>query len=69
MNTVIFATCPGPLLASSTYALAGLLNVSLGQVALLSGYQLMLVGILGLVLSKSFSRCCFSLSVDPSFRS
>lgn len=46
-NAVIFATCPGPLLASSTFALAPLLHVTLGEVAQLSGYQLMLVGILG----------------------
>lgn len=49
VNAIIFGTAPGPLLASSTYALAGILNVSLEQVAELSGYQLMVVGILGQV--------------------
>lgn len=50
-NAVIFATCPGPLLASSTFALAPLLGVTLTEVSLLSGYQLMLVGILGPIVS------------------
>ncbi|OCL10794.1 MFS general substrate transporter, partial [Glonium stellatum] len=51
MNTIVFATCPGPLLASSTFALAGILNVSLKKIAELSGYQLLIVGAFGPIVS------------------
>lgn len=49
INAIVFASCPGPLLSSSTFVLSEILHVSLGKVAELGGYQLMVSGILGLV--------------------
>jgi hypothetical protein len=47
VNTIVFAVLPGPIIAPSTFALAGMLDVALTQVAELSGYQLLVVGALG----------------------
>ncbi|TPX08851.1 uncharacterized protein E0L32_009669 [Thyridium curvatum] len=47
VNTIIFATLPGPVMAPATFALAGILNVPLTKIAVLSGYQLLIVAALG----------------------
>ncbi|KAJ5971319.1 Major facilitator superfamily domain general substrate transporter [Penicillium vulpinum] len=47
VNTVILAAVPGPVFASSTAVMAKSLEVSLDNVALLSGYQLLVVGLYG----------------------
>ncbi|KAJ5371831.1 Major facilitator superfamily domain general substrate transporter [Penicillium concentricum] len=47
VNTVILAAVPGPVFASSTAVMSKSLGVSLDNVALLSGYQLLVVGLYG----------------------
>ncbi|KAJ9139459.1 MFS general substrate transporter [Pleurostoma richardsiae] len=51
INTIVFAIVPGPLLAPSTYALAEVFNAPLTKIAELSGYQLLVVGALGPLVS------------------
>ncbi|KAH7117720.1 major facilitator superfamily domain-containing protein [Dendryphion nanum] len=46
-NCIIFAACPGPMIAPATVALAAQLHVPIKHVAELSGYQLLIVGALG----------------------
>ncbi|KAF2710977.1 serine/threonine kinase 16 [Pleomassaria siparia CBS 279.74] len=46
-NCIIFAACPGPMIAPATVALAIQLHVPIKAVAQLSGYQLLIVGALG----------------------
>ncbi|KAF2016396.1 MFS general substrate transporter [Aaosphaeria arxii CBS 175.79] len=46
-NCIIFAACPGPMIAPATVALAVELDVPIKKVAQLSGYQLLIVGALG----------------------
>ncbi|KAF2793211.1 MFS general substrate transporter [Melanomma pulvis-pyrius CBS 109.77] len=46
-NCIIFAACPGPMIAPATVALAIQLAVPIKSVAQLSGYQLLIVGALG----------------------
>ena len=46
-NCIIFAACPGPMIAPATVALAIQLNVPIKSIAQLSGYQLLIVGALG----------------------
>jgi hypothetical protein len=46
-NSIIFAACPGPMVAPATVALAKQLDVPVKKVAQLSGYQLLVVGALG----------------------
>lgn len=55
LNNIIFAALPGPIIAPSTFALAGILDVPITKIAELSGYQLLIVGAIGLVPSSS---CC-----------
>ncbi|OAG10928.1 serine/threonine kinase 16 [Paraphaeosphaeria sporulosa] len=50
-NSIIFAACPGPMIAPATVALATQLDVPVKKVAQLSGYQLLVVGALGPVVS------------------
>ncbi|CAI7668915.1 unnamed protein product [Penicillium crustosum] len=47
VNTIILAAVPGPVFASSTAVISKSLGVSLDNVALLSGYQLLVVGLYG----------------------
>ncbi|KGO43025.1 Major facilitator superfamily domain, general substrate transporter [Penicillium expansum] len=47
INTIILAAVPGPVFASSTAVISKNLGVSLDNVALLSGYQLLVVGLYG----------------------
>lgn len=49
--TIIFAAVPAPMLAPATVVLSTILGVSLDEVAELSGYQLLLVGCFGPVVS------------------
>lgn len=49
VNAIIFAILPGPIIAPATFALAPILDVSLTEVAQLSGYQLLVVAALGYV--------------------
>ncbi|OJD32196.1 major facilitator superfamily [Diplodia corticola] len=51
VGTIIFAAVPAPMLAPATVVLSGILGVTLDEVAELSGYQLLLVGCFGLVVS------------------
>ncbi|KAL1640448.1 hypothetical protein SLS58_006946 [Diplodia intermedia] len=51
IGTIIFAAVPAPMLAPATVVLSGILGVTLDEVAELSGYQLLLVGCFGLVVS------------------
>ncbi|KAF2878235.1 major facilitator superfamily domain-containing protein [Massariosphaeria phaeospora] len=46
-NCILFAACPGPMIAPATVALAKQLHVPVKHVAELSGYQLLIVGALG----------------------
>jgi hypothetical protein len=46
-NCIIFAACPGPMIAPATIALSLQLHVPVKKVAELSGYQLLIVGALG----------------------
>ena len=46
-SNIIFAALPGPMLAPSTFALAGILDVEVAMIAELSGYQLLVVGAIG----------------------
>ncbi|KAF2640659.1 serine/threonine kinase 16 [Massarina eburnea CBS 473.64] len=50
-NCIIFAALPGPMIAPATVALAVQLDVPIKKVAQLSGYQLLIVGALGPVVS------------------
>ncbi|KAF1967348.1 MFS general substrate transporter [Bimuria novae-zelandiae CBS 107.79] len=50
-NSIIFAACPGPMIAPATVALATQLEVPVKHIAELSGYQLLVVGALGPVVS------------------
>ncbi|KAF2676267.1 MFS general substrate transporter [Lentithecium fluviatile CBS 122367] len=50
-NCIIFAACPGPMIAPATVALALQLSVPVKHVAELSGYQLLIVGALGPLVS------------------
>ncbi|KAH8909368.1 MFS general substrate transporter [Coniochaeta sp. PMI_546] len=50
-NNIIFAALPGPMLAPSTFALAGLLSVPVTMISELSGYQLLVVGAIGPLVS------------------
>ncbi|KAF2463590.1 MFS general substrate transporter, partial [Lindgomyces ingoldianus] len=50
-NCIIFAAAPGPLIAPATVALALQLKVPIKSVAQLSGYQLLVVGALGPIVS------------------
>ncbi|KAF2243389.1 serine/threonine kinase 16 [Trematosphaeria pertusa] len=50
-NCIIFAACPGPMIAPATIALSIQLEVPVKSVAELSGYQLLIVGALGPVVS------------------
>ncbi|KAL5450449.1 hypothetical protein PMIN07_008817 [Paraphaeosphaeria minitans] len=50
-NSIIFAACPGPMIAPATVALATQLEVPVKKVAQLSGYQLLIVGALGPIVS------------------
>ncbi|QKX54974.1 uncharacterized protein TRUGW13939_02064 [Talaromyces rugulosus] len=47
IGSIILAAVPAPVLASSTAVLSEVLGVSLDDVALLSGYQLLVVGLYG----------------------
>ena len=49
---IIFAALPGPMLAPSTFALAGILDVEVTKVSELSGYQLLVVGAIGCVRAR-----------------
>ena len=51
INTIILASVPSPMLAPSTLALTTILGVSLNKVAELSGYQLLVVGCIGPIVS------------------
>ncbi|KAK3937843.1 major facilitator superfamily domain-containing protein [Diplogelasinospora grovesii] len=51
VNLVIFAIVPGPILAPSTFALAAILGVPLSDIALLSGYMVLVVGCIGPLVS------------------
>jgi hypothetical protein len=46
-NAIIFAILPGPIIAPVTFLLAGIFDVSLTNIAELSGYQLLVVGAFG----------------------
>ncbi|KAB5569915.1 major facilitator superfamily domain-containing protein [Coniochaeta sp. 2T2.1] len=48
---IIFAALPGPMLAPSTFALAGILEVPVTMISELSGYQLLIVGAIGPLVS------------------
>ncbi|KAF2119088.1 major facilitator superfamily domain-containing protein [Lophiotrema nucula] len=50
-NCIIFAACPGPMVAPATIGLALQLHVEVKKIALLSGYQLLVVGALGPIVS------------------
>ncbi|OIW33132.1 MFS general substrate transporter [Coniochaeta ligniaria NRRL 30616] len=50
-NNIIFAALPGPMLAPSTFALAGILGVPVTMISELSGYQLLIVGAIGPLVS------------------
>ncbi|KAJ4289662.1 hypothetical protein N0V90_010991 [Kalmusia sp. IMI 367209] len=50
-NSIIFAACPGPMIAPATVALAVQLDVPVKKIAQLSGYQLLIVGALGPIVS------------------
>ncbi|KAH7026872.1 major facilitator superfamily domain-containing protein [Macrophomina phaseolina] len=49
--TIIFAAVPAPMLAPATVVLSTILGVTLDEVAELSGYQLLLVGCFGPIVS------------------
>ncbi|GME23754.1 Major facilitator superfamily [Neofusicoccum parvum] len=51
LGTIIFAAVPAPMLAPATIILSTILGVTLDQVAELSGYQLLLVGCFGPIVS------------------
>ncbi|KAH8652987.1 major facilitator superfamily domain-containing protein [Ilyonectria robusta] len=51
MNNIIFAAVPAPLLAAATYAVSVILNVSITKVSQLSGYQLLIVAVIGPLVS------------------
>ncbi|CAI6329017.1 unnamed protein product [Periconia digitata] len=51
LNCIVFAACPGPMIAPATVALAAQLEVPIKHVAQLSGYQLLIVGALGPLVS------------------
>ncbi|KAB2578001.1 putative MFS-type transporter [Lasiodiplodia theobromae] len=51
LGTIIFAAVPAPMLAPATVILSTILGVTLDEVAELSGYQLLLVGCFGPVVS------------------
>jgi len=51
VNNIIFAAVPGPIIAPSTFALAGIFKVPITSIAELSGYNLLLVGAIGYVFS------------------
>ncbi|KAF2727458.1 MFS transporter-like protein [Polyplosphaeria fusca] len=46
-NCIVFAACPGPMVAPGTVGLAMKLHVPIKKIALLSGYQLLVAGALG----------------------
>ena len=48
-NSIVFAACPGPMIAPATVALAKQLEVPVKHIAELSGYQLLIVGALGYI--------------------
>ncbi|KAF2262884.1 MFS general substrate transporter [Lojkania enalia] len=50
-NCIIFAACPGPMVAPATVGLSIQLDVEIEDIALLSGYQLLVVGALGPIVS------------------
>lgn len=47
LNTIILASVPSPILAPATVLLTTVFHVSLDKIAVLSGYQLLLVGCIG----------------------
>lgn len=49
VNTIILAAVPAPMLAPATFVLAGIFQVPLDRIAVLSGYQLLVVGCFGFV--------------------
>ncbi|KAF2280518.1 MFS general substrate transporter [Westerdykella ornata] len=58
-NCIIFAACPGPMIAPATVALAQELDVPVKKIAQLSGYQLLIVGAMGplvSVLAQKFGK-------------
>jgi len=50
-NTIIFAIVPGPMLAPQTFSLSKTFNTTLTAIAELSGYQLLVVGAIGPLVS------------------
>ncbi|PSN67779.1 MFS general substrate transporter [Corynespora cassiicola Philippines] len=50
-NCIIFAACPGPMIAPATLALSLTLRVPIKEISQLSGYQLLVVGALGPLIS------------------
>jgi len=51
-NSILFATCPGPIIAPSTVALSKQFHVSIKEISQLSGYQMLVVGALGYAFSS-----------------
>ncbi|KAL1909692.1 hypothetical protein Sste5344_004540 [Sporothrix stenoceras] len=50
-NAIIFAILPGPIIAPATFLLAGIFRTPLTSIAELSGYQLLVVGAFGPIVS------------------